>query len=372
MAGFPRFMAANLIPSPEALTLSSEQLGEVGAAQGQALGDGTLSARGNYSGALAAEQFLVEIDSIASGSGVGQATYRWKGGNRSIWEASGVATHDTLAELRDGVKVRFGGENFIKGDKWYIEVSRRHGRAALLKTDPSEYWRSTVCDLVTIAADLGYGGNVQAMILADHNLSDEATVTLKGGGKIIVTDDGFVPITYGDKYIISDVDWDSPDYEIAVPVNSPHLAVWLDETWARWRLEIEDPDNTDGIIKASGLYLGSYTQLSRRFNQGEVHGPAAARSDQKVAGGQVSGPVGKVADAWRFKYTRLAEADRDLLLEVWQEAHDQVNDALKPVWFMPDSADVSGLVYGFLGSRLQFTLSNPGRGAVSIDITEHA
>lgn len=352
MNGYPRFLAENILITPEDLLISSERLGEVGAALAVILGDGVCHAQGDYSGSLATEQFVVEIDSVAAGTDVGQATYRWKGGARTLFEGNNQTTHDALIELRDGVSIRFDGEGFKAGDIWYIEANRENGRAALFQTDPAELWHSTQCALVTMSADLGVAQNVLAMILADHNLSDAATVVLKGGGDV--------------------VDWDSPDYQAEIPISHPHLLFWLDEAWAQWRLEIADPTNPDGIIKASQFYLGGYTQLSRRMNQGATFGPVANRSDHKVGGGLVGASVGTVSYEWKLAFGRLGQADRAALLAVFHRAHDAANGLLRPIWFIPDHLDISGLLWGFLPAKMPFVLSNPSRAAVSAGFVEHA
>ncbi len=175
--GYPRFFSQNLLTDPAMLTVSSARLGERGAAVAEVLGSGTCYAQGEYSGDLAVEQFVVEIDTAGD---LAAATFRWKGGATAIWEANKVATSDSLISLRDGISVRFGGSGFLAGDRWLIEARRTYGRASLLDVDPARVWRATGCTLENIEADLGVPTQVAAMILARHNLTSGATATLEG------------------------------------------------------------------------------------------------------------------------------------------------------------------------------------------------
>lgn len=691
--GYPRFFSQNLLTDPAMLTVSSARLGERGAAVAEVLGAGTCYAQGDYSGDLAVEQFVVEVD-IAGDLGV--ATFRWKGGATSIWEANKVATSDSLITLRDGISVRFGGSGFLTGDRWLIEARRTYGRASLLDVDPARVWRATGCTLETTAGDFGVSTRVAAMILARHNLSETATAYLRaaargdgaalaynpaasslalehpagtganarsgsrtyisggvmltaaegdsafedgllrldqaatnrvrysnqfdtgwvagantiltdlgdgswrlqmpatsgtflyqagclaastiqtfsvwaraysgtsqfqlmmrddadehfstilvattqwqrfsftyaigtvtantiqiinngdsygsdiiirdaqleagaaatpdvpttiaaatrnadavtwatgsklaalvaaggagslslswqplfaaadggadkdlirlssgqawltyssvGGGTISVTDGtntataaglGWtsgdtlaITVSWGSAGLTLDVDgnsdsdtyagsftqdgslrlapsiadpmrvsqvlftFDDPslseavDHEQAVAVNQPNLLAMLDQTYRYWWLVLADPDNAAGYIEAAGLYLGSYTQLSRRMLQGAKDTLGVSRSDQRVDGALRPSPVGPAVNSYSFSFNKLTTNDRATLRAMFLLLND---DHAAPLWFLPDSDDPECLLYGFLGASLGFQLSNPARHAVSLEFEE--
>ncbi|MBU4278171.1 MAG: hypothetical protein KKC30_15630 [Proteobacteria bacterium] len=727
--GYPRFFSQNLLTAPAMLTVSSARLGARGAAVAEVLGSGTCYAQGEYSGDLAVEQFVVEVDTAGD---LGVATFRWKGGATSIWEANKVATSDSLITLRDGISVRFGGSGFLAGDRWLIEARRTYGRASLLDVDPARVWRATGCILETIAADLGVPTQVATMILARHNLSETATAYLRaaargdgaalaydpaagslalehpagtganarsgsrtyidgglvltaadgqsafendllrldpaatnyilksgpctgspwgelyvkvienaalapdetmtasklvadttntgdhysyqefagmaddtrhvfavfahegempwlriivrlkysswkngffnlatgelgsyttdgigmlyvedgwwlcwvvqdvasgtgkpqiylspfwtgdgdayagndsdgiyvwgaqvesglspspyvptttaaatrnadavtwaigsklaalvaaggagslslswqplfdavdggtdkdilrltsgqawltyssvGGGTISVTDGtntasvtglGWsngdtltITVSWGSAGLTLNVDgnsdndtyagsftqdgslhlapsiadpmrvsqvlftFDDPslseavDHEQAVAVSQPNLLAMLDQTYRYWWLVITDPNNPAGDIEAAGLYLGSYTQLSRRMLQGAKDTLGVSRSDQRVDGALRPSPVGPTVNSWSFSYNKLTSEDRTALRAMFQRLNDGQS---APLWFLPDSEDTAGLLYGFLGSSLAFQLSNPARHAVSLEFEE--
>jgi hypothetical protein len=730
--GKPRFIADNLLTDPAMLTVSSARAGERGAATPEVLGGGSCYAQGDYTGDLAIEQFVVEIDSVTAGNGVGQATFRWKGGPTATWEANGVATSGSLIALRDGISVRFGGSGFIKGDRWLIEARRTFGRASLLDPDPDMEWRATGCAGEWVRADLGVPAQVAAMILGHHNLSAgasavlkasgiahepiwsfdpaggelvdslgnpgvnaratgrtyidggvlkyaepgescfedgklsiqpaatnllpysddldnasawsavNAAVTAEGGlfrltnnstfdyhyltpntktvgesttntmsvdakagtagvliiseaagswnrvrfnlnsgviesednatGKIVALADGwyrcsatfttpvgqpyvvwwlevalqgngygsyvgsgeyiylrrpqlevgpvptaYIPttaapasrdadaisfpmpsavaaalgaagsvaaewtpgfdwdempavayhsvvscadaalsllsirkdasyfriVTYDGAYLVEKYaspaygnaydlaarwgsssqyqvgygsswgtantfdgayaagskinfgygvtlpfhlgrvkifdqwldgapqalmdPWDYPAYSQALSITRPHLVLFLDQTHRFWRLELADPDNPDGYLRASLFYLGGFTQLSRGMLQGADDTLRAAANKQEVAGGLVGGTVGEVGDARSFAFNRLLSDDRDALRSLYRRLHEQ---QMIPLWFLPDAEDPAGLLYGFLEGALSFKLSNPGRYAVRLGFRE--
>lgn len=342
---YQRFMGNNLLTDPAMLAVSSAAAGVLGAAVAEVLGGGTCNAGGEYSGELAIEQFMVEVDTAGD---VGTATYRWKGGGAATWEASKVATSASLATLRDGVGVRFGGSGLLAGDRWLIEARRPHGKGALLRKEPEDQWWATGCTLETITADLGQAELVTAVILDGHNLSEAATATLKA-------DDG--------------PDWEAPAFSQVLTVTWPHLVVFLSQTYRYWRLELADPGNAEGVIKASHFYLGQYLELSRRMMQGATETRGTARSEQEVDGVLVGGAAGPLADSWQMQFSRLTASDQAALEALFDGLHD---GQMAPLWFLPDSGAPSGLLYGWLGGSLSMQHSNPGRRAVSLTFREYA
>lgn len=128
-----RFMFENHITGTEMMSVSSAQPGMVGTPAPETQGSAVCYAAGQHSGDQD-QVFVVEIDSIAGGSDVGQASFRWKRASSSSWEASGVTTAVNLIDLADGVSVKWTsgtGQDFYAGDRWSILAMRRQGPAML-------------------------------------------------------------------------------------------------------------------------------------------------------------------------------------------------------------------------------------------------
>ncbi len=144
-----RFLYQNLITTESMLTVSSLRPGIVTSAKKEGAGSAILTPSGAFSGAVDFE-YIVEIDSIAAGAEVGQATFKWADGG-GIWNGSGITTLATNILLNNGVYVKFttgAGADFVVGDKWYfkgvnlfnagkmIDFNRDHGyRSAKLDTN---------------------------------------------------------------------------------------------------------------------------------------------------------------------------------------------------------------------------------------------
>jgi hypothetical protein len=77
--GKARFLYNNLITSESIITISSLRSGVVTSALKSGTGSAILNPSGNYSGGVDLE-YIVEIDSIAGGAEVGQATFKWSDG----------------------------------------------------------------------------------------------------------------------------------------------------------------------------------------------------------------------------------------------------------------------------------------------------
>ena len=176
-----RFMFNNFIPGPQALGVSSARPGMVGSPAAEALGSATCLAAGEHTGALD-QVLVVEIDSVEAGTEVGLATFRWKRESAGSWEATGVPTSVRQTPLIDGVSVKWvpgPGQEFYKGDRWSVLAAGCQGPQALMDRDRDTGWRSLEAAEQFIEVDLGQAQPVRAMVLADHNLSETATVTLK-------------------------------------------------------------------------------------------------------------------------------------------------------------------------------------------------
>ena len=115
--GDHRFLYDNLIASELMISVSSLRNGIVTAAKKEGTGSAIITTSGNFSGSIDAE-YIVEIDSIAGGAEVGQATFRWSDGG-AAWNGSGILTAALATLLNKGTYVAFttgAGADFVVGD----------------------------------------------------------------------------------------------------------------------------------------------------------------------------------------------------------------------------------------------------------------
>lgn len=347
----PRFMADNRV-EVEMVTVSSAALGSVGEAVPVAYGGGLCYAQGLYSGQEALEQFRIEIDSTDAGDGVGEATFAWRGGDATSWEATQVPTSSTPITLRDGVQVRFAGDGFQKADYWLIHAARDRGRAALLDRRPDVYWEAEGCTDESITVDLGTPTQIKCLVLGDHNLSAAAVVTL-------MADDA--------------ADWDTPAYSQAVSVSDRHLCAFLDQTYRYWRVSIQDPTNPDGVIRVGELYLGGFFEPSWGFSKSGGDTREAARQDQSVDGGLVGGQVGSTGRVWNLQFPWLTDADMDAFDDIFGRVNNRASRLLLPLWFCPDSDRPQEVYYVFWDRQQpRARVEAPGRiWSMPISLREH-
>ena len=262
-----RFMHQNLITGPDMLDVSSALSGPVGMPAPRAAGSAVAYAGGQHS-ASRDQAFLLEIDSVGAGAEVGQATFRWKRGQIQSWEGAGLATSTAMTELTDGVSVKWVsgiGDDFVLGDGWTIVCPANEGPVRLLDGDRDTLWKTTGCAAEHLTVDLGAATAATSLILADHNLSDSATVNL-------LADDG--------------ADWGDPAFSTAVTVNRPHLAAFFEHTARYWRLEISDPANADGYVSASMLHLGPSPEPVAQFQRPLRPHPGRRTAAQRHRRGQ--------------------------------------------------------------------------------------
>jgi len=145
--GKARFLYNNLITDESMISVSSLRKGLVTAAKKEGTGSATLSLSGAFSGAQDLE-YIVEIDSIAAGQEIGQATFRWSDGQGS-WNASGVATAALPTALNNGVYVAWtagSGNDFEAGDKWYFKAINLFNAGKMIDLDRDHRFRSAGLD----------------------------------------------------------------------------------------------------------------------------------------------------------------------------------------------------------------------------------
>ena len=142
-----RFLYSNLITTESMLTVSSLRNGIVTSAKKEGTGSAVMTPSGNFSGATDLE-YIVEIDSIAGGAEVGQATYKWSDGG-GTWDASGALTAAAPTLLNNGAYIAFAtgtGADFVVGDKWYFKGVNLFNSGKMITRDRDDVYRSAKLD----------------------------------------------------------------------------------------------------------------------------------------------------------------------------------------------------------------------------------
>lgn len=145
--GTPRFIYDNIVADETMISVSSLRNGLVTSAKKEGTGSAVITTSGNFSGPVDLE-YIVEIDSIAGGAEVGQATFKWSDGG-GMWNATGVTTPATATELNYGVKIKFtggAGADFVVGDKWYFKGINLFNAGQMLDRDRDHIYRSADLD----------------------------------------------------------------------------------------------------------------------------------------------------------------------------------------------------------------------------------
>ncbi|RJX36472.1 MAG: discoidin domain-containing protein [Desulfarculus sp.] len=346
-----RFMYDNFIADPAQLAVSSALPGLVGTPAPKALGAAICYADGEHSGDQD-QVFSLEIDSVAAGSEVGQASFRWRRASAAGWEASGVATTDSLMDLADGVRVKWvtgEGPDFYLGDAWSLLAVGRQGPAALLDRDRDTAWRATGRAAEWLSADLGAARQVQALVLADHNLGGQAAATLKA-------DDG--------------PDWQDPAFSQALSITRPHLVWFLEQSYRHWRLELADPDNPQGLLRASLFYLGGFFQPSRTFQARYGRATVAGRRLTASDAGKLAGSSQGLAQGLSLSFPRLGGADVAGFEAMLAAVHQPSAGLISPLFFTPFADDPADTIYCLPGPELNRQQGPGGRWDLGLSLEE--
>jgi hypothetical protein len=175
---------------------------------------------------------------------------------------------------------------------------------ALTDTRLSRFARSTGT-ATDIIADLGATYQINYIAIAGHNLSPTAIVTLYGNS----TND-FVnpPVSFTVNYekvitqAIADPTIDDSQFFFLIDENNNYIVDENDNyivgliygsTYRYWKISISDPDNVDGYIELSKIYLGDYLQLPAMAKSQKI--PTASTSTRtENSTGQTFGDKGIV------------------------------------------------------------------------------
>ncbi len=296
------------------LTASSTAEGQTGHPIKEGQGSAAAYATGAYSGPKT-RTYTVEIDSVAVGKEIGQATYRWRHSDSvSEWEATGVATSAAATELDSGVSIKWtsgGGDDFEVGDKWFITCTQPHGRYNLIDLNRDTPYRSQGLDGPNwIKADLGQAKLVEACILLDHNFSSGATITLQAND--------------------SD-EWTEPAYTQDLSWSETTIVHFLNQTRRYWRLMVSDAENPEGRIELSEWFLGRGLE------------PAAPirLSSALERGLDMSNVELKPRQSFSFEFIAPNATVRDELMALFRGLFSAQERRLRPVFFCFDTTSPS-------------------------------
>lgn len=240
----------NYILTPDMIIPSSQAAGTISGAQKTGTGVATLILEGSFTGRENVT-YEAEIDSVAGGQEVGQATFKWRSSDNAVgvWQETGVLTRTSplYALGTEGVTIGWigrTGNDFEVGDRWQWFTSAVYGPKNLLDRNRMTAWRSTGIIDESLIFNFGTPDYALVIILHDHNLTANATVTIEGN--------------YTDS-------WTSPDWNLALdPSQDPIFAyIFPGDDYAFFRLHLEDPTNPAAYLEAANVLLGSQTSLER-------------------------------------------------------------------------------------------------------------
>jgi hypothetical protein len=351
-------MYGNKIISASQLSVNSERPGIVGTAVKFGTGSATGEASGNYSGTIDL-QYIVEIDSIALGAEIGDATFRWKNGLLAGWNAGGVTTTSTPIELDNGVHMRWNagsGNDFAVGDEWRIIVTKKYGRGKLIDLDRNTEYRTDGLSATAdwIVADLGAPYDIKCFILMDHNIS--ATASYAG--------------VWGKLQASASNNFTTPDYQLTVtsPGTLPIVA-FLNETYRYWRFITCDPTNTTGFLRFSEMYLGDYSS----YNWLQPIMPSykiikwIERSTKTLSGIERIQASAKSND-WVLRISYVDNIDS--IVTMFNSTRDFSNQITRPLFFTPRSTVPSDTYLIFLGDTLPVRIFVGDEKEVEIECIE--
>lgn len=351
--GKQRFLNNNLITDSSMITASSQSAGLISGVTTAATGTAVWASSGSYTGA---EDLLVtiEIDSVTAGKEIGQATFSWKtSATVSGWEATGVTTSATAISLgSDGKKIAWtagSGNDFELGDSGVFWCYSSFGPANMLDLDRDTYWLSTGDTSENLVINFGAAETVEAVAIADHNLTSGATVTLQAN-----TSDAWVTPAYTQALTVADI-----------------ISFYLSEEYQYWRLVFADSSNPDGVIQIGEIYLGEYTELTAEWAR-----PAWGTGidfqrnliENKSETGRRAQRIWSIQRTFTLNYEALDDTDEAALYAIWSDCFSLVTGAVRPLFvhYFYDEADTLMLCrfvsdyqriyqrYGFNRVQLQF------------------
>lgn len=319
-----RFIYDNLITDASMITVSSLRKGIVTSAVKNGSGSATLTVYGDFTGSEDLE-YTIEIDSVAGGVSVGQATFKWSDGGGS-WDASGVTTPSVATELNNGVYVMFTagpGDDFAVGDKWYFKTINLFNASRMLDNDRDSSYRSAALGAPnTITIDLGAAQEVKALIIGDHNFTAAATLLLEA-----------------DDAATFDSDGGSAQFSEALTWNSGKIVHFLSAATTKryWRISITDAANPDAYVEIGELFLGDYMELSRNYVNGFDDNTEILIETNKTPFGVRRDRYYNTQRTFEYDWKMIVAADLTKLRALVTAITDRDAGTYKPFWFCPAS-----------------------------------
>lgn len=327
--GNGRFLYNNFITDESMLSVSSLRSGMVTSAKKEGTGSATITVSGSYSGA-ADKEYIVEIDSIAGGAEVGQATFKWSDGGGS-WDATGVTTPAVATELNDDAYILFSsgsGADFVAGDKWYFKGINLFNPGKMIDMNRDHRYRSGALGAPnTITITLTAEAEVDALVIFDHNLTSAATIALWGDDAATFDSDG------GAAQVIESITWASGKIL--------HYLTTVDRTKRYWQLRITDAANTDLYVEIGELYLGDYLELTANYMNGYSEEISFLKDTGTTPYGVNKNRFYNRQSRFQFDYNMMVEADVTSLKTLVDAVASRSSGEIKPFWFNSDSADTA-------------------------------
>jgi hypothetical protein len=349
-----RFLTNNKITAVSMVTPSSQAEGRVSGVSTIAEGTALWVSAGAYDGS---RDILVtiQIDDVSAGKEIGQATFSWKTSLSTGWEATGVATATTPTALgTDGKTIAWQagtGDDLEMGDVGVFWCYASFGPENLLLFDRNAYWKTTSDTSENVVVNFGSAQLVTAFVIADHNLTSGATITLQAN-----TTDA----------------WSPPAYTQVITYGDPAV-LYLSETYQYWRVLIADASNPDTYLRIGKLYLGTYTELAAetaRPNWGVniAHKRHLISTDAET--GRENQRIWSIQQALTLSYEYLSETDMETLYSIWASVHNLDTGAVNPFWFHYFQDDADYLFMMRIVNDFNQTFKRYNVFSVSIDLRE--
>ncbi|MCP4568140.1 MAG: hypothetical protein GY841_11235, partial [FCB group bacterium] len=298
--------------------------------------DGTGSASIGVTGDFGAAidlLYTVEIDDVSGGTENGEATFQWRTSENDVddWEETGVVTRATPAYalsadgLGGGLSVEWVGRvgnDFALADEWRWTAKATYGSERLLDQDRQTFWKSTNDNEETIIIDLEEATLVTAVVIHDHNFTEDATITIQGNA--------------------SD-SWGSPTYEYEFTAITDPLFVYISETFRYWRILIEDDTNSDGFIQIGNIGLFEYLELTSpnsTWGSSEVY--ALKTQESESIPGRVREYFHAQQRQWVMPFPEVfSNDDVDSLIAMQVALIDSTTKRIKSLWVNWFAEDVA-------------------------------
>lgn len=314
-----RFYYSNLITSSTMIEVTSQRSGFVTAPYKEGQGYGGLRTYGAFTGSQDLE-YVVEIDSTASGNEVAQAKYQWRDSD-SAWDATGVLTTTATAALNNGISISFTtatGSDFYLGDRFYFKGMNLFKPGNLIDGDRNTRWRAAVnASTGKINVNLGSAQEVKTIILYDHNFASNSTITITGADSTNFSTGFSTKATWNAGKIVHNLATAS--------------------TWQYWRIDITASAAASTLLELGELYIGGYLQPTDNFSVDGAQ-PVEIITDTQMNRDGVRKDIFR-AQKKRFdlSFPHLRSTDKDNLETMVSALGDSTTQKYKPVFFNIDS-----------------------------------